>query len=281
MTATTGSEPDTDKAYPRAFSGEFLRGVVGSTTHGLSIAKTDDLDLMGICIEPPWTVLSMGEPFQQHTFRTQPQNQPSGPGDVDLTCYSLRKWLKLATNGNPSVLMLIFVPDDRLHIDSPLAEELRSLAPLIVSKEAGSRYLGYMKAQRERLLGQRGQKRDGYTRRQKYMAEAGWDTKYAMHLCRLGLQGIELLTAGKVTFPVPEPHRSKLMKVRQGEYELDAVVRWSYEIEESLKRAREDSPLLEHPERSVLNKWLYHTYLTWWDREDLDEQRFLLHMKSE
>lgn len=249
---------------PPPYPGEFLRGVVGSTIHGLSVADTDDLDLMGVCIEPAIKTLHMGKPFEQHTFRTQPEGHPSGPGDVDLTTYSLRKYLKLAANGNPTVINLLFVPPEFRHVDTPLADGLRSLIPSIISREAGARYLGYMKAQRERLLGLRGQKHTGYTRRQKYMAEAGWDTKYAMHLCRLAVQGIEVMSTGKISFPVPEPYHSKLMAIRQGEWALDFVVSWSEQLEDQLKAARERSSLPEHPDREKLNGWLANIYLREW-----------------
>jgi hypothetical protein len=46
-----------------------------------------------------------------------------------------------------------------------------------------------------------------YTNRPELVAVHGYDTKYAMHALRLGLQGVELLSSGKITFPVPEPDR--------------------------------------------------------------------------
>ena len=36
--------------------------------------------------------------------RTQPEGVRSGPGDLDLIVYSLRKWMRLALTGNPTVL---------------------------------------------------------------------------------------------------------------------------------------------------------------------------------
>jgi predicted nucleotidyltransferase len=252
------------EAVPERYPGEFVRVVIGSTIHGLSVAGTDDLDLMGICIEPPEGTLGMGKPFEQHVYRTQPEGHPSGPGDVDLTVYSLRKHLRLASNGNPTVLNLLFVPPDYRHLDGPLADDLRALTHFIVSREAGARYLGYAQAQRERLLGLRGQKHTGYTRRLKYQAEAGWDTKYGMHLCRLAVQGIELLSTGRITLPVPEPDRSKLMEVRRGDMTLEQVIEWSQQLELQLLTARDKSDLPEHPDRGALNDWLVATYLHEW-----------------
>lgn len=137
---------------PDRYPGEFVRVVIGSTIHGLGVATTDDLDLMGVCVEPPDATLGMSKAFEQHVWRTQPEGYPSGPGDVDLTVYSLRKFLRLASNGNPTVLLLLFVPPAFRHVDGPVADQLRSLSPTIVSREAGARYLGYMRTQRERLV---------------------------------------------------------------------------------------------------------------------------------
>lgn len=255
---------------PELYPGEFCRVVIGSTIHGLNVANTDDLDLMGICVETPEQCLGMSKPFEQHTFRTQPEGHPSGPGDVDLTTYSLRKYLRLASNGNPTVINLLFVAPDFRHADGPLAEELRSLIPQIVSREAGSRYLGYMQAQRERLLGQRGQKHTGYNRRIKYESEPDadgvvYDRKYAMHLCRLAVQGIELLKTGHITLPVPEPNRETLMQIRQGEWTLKDIVTWSNELEADLKFQMDHTPLADHPDREFLNEWLVNTYLREWE----------------
>jgi hypothetical protein len=44
----------------------------------------------------------------------------------------------------------------------------------------------------------------------------GFDTKYAMHMLRLGFLGIELLTTGRLSLPMREPGRSYLLDVRRG-----------------------------------------------------------------
>lgn len=249
---------------PSPYKGEFLRGVVGSTVYGLQVTGTDDLDLMGICIEPPEASLSMGQPFEQHVFRTQPQNEPSGPGDVDLTVYSLRKWLRLASKGNPSILNLLFVPPEFRYLDTPLADQLRELTPLIVSRQAAWRYRGYLRSQRERLVGERGQKRTGYARRLKYLSEDGWDTKYGMHMIRLGVQGIELMTTGKIELPMSEPNRLAIGAVRAGNVTIDEVVAWAEVLEHELETLGTTANLPERPDNEHLNAWLVGTYLGEW-----------------
>ena len=85
-----------------------LRGVVGSTVHGLSNPGTDDRDEMGVYVEPPEYVAGL-RPFEHGVFRTQPEGAPSGPGDLDLTIYGLRKSWRLALKGSPTVLLLLFI----------------------------------------------------------------------------------------------------------------------------------------------------------------------------
>ncbi len=264
MTETTWHNGKVTSYIP-VYPGEFCRVVIGSTIHGLTVAETDDLDLMGVRVESPQEALGLGHPFEQHVWRTQPEGEPSGPGDVDLSVYSLRKYLRLVANGNPTVLNLLFVPKEYRFIESPLADELRSLVPLIVSREAAMRYLGYLRQQRERLTGERGQKRTGASRK-RFIGLHGYDTKYAMHMCRLGLQGVELLETGKITLPMPEGLREPLMAIRSGNATLESAVNWARVLEEKLETLRDKSRLPEHPDRPQLERWMVSAYLREWTK---------------
>lgn len=250
---------------PPPYPGEILRAITGSTVHGLSVANTDDLDLMGIRIEAVSEYLTLGAPFEQHEYRSAGGQNPSRAGDVDLVVYSLRKYLHLATKGNPSILNLLFVPEEHRHVDSPLAQQLRDLVPHILSRQAGYRYLGYMKAQRERLEGVRGQKRTGQTRRQYYTQAVGdpepWDGKYGMHLIRLGFQGVELLETGHISLPMEEPTRSDVLAIRQGGYTKGSVLKWSMLLEQKLQRLIDESPLSARPNLPVVETWMRRAYM--------------------
>jgi uncharacterized protein len=61
---------------------------------------------------------------------------------LDLAIYSLRKWAKLAAAGNPTVLLLLFVPEHEIvHVEGP-GRDLRSRADMFVSKDCGRRFIG-------------------------------------------------------------------------------------------------------------------------------------------
>lgn len=249
--------------------GTILRGTVGSTLHGLHHGGQDDRDEMAIFLEPAEFLVglrlaesgSTWGSFEHFVDRTQPEGARSGPGDLDLVSYTLRKWLRLALGGNPTVLLLLFSPPESLLVCTAAGERLRELAPAIVSRRAGPRYLGYLRTQQERLLGTRGQRR---VNRPELIAAHGFDTKYAMHVLRLGHQGIELLTTGRLTLPMPEPSRSEIMAVRLGERSQLDVVAEIERVEAELERAYARSPLPEDPDHERVNAFVVEEYRDAW-----------------
>lgn len=243
-----------------AEQGCILRATVGSTVHGLNIEGSDDRDEMGICIEPPEYVCGLSH-FEQWVYRTKPEGVRSGPGDLDLTIYSLRKYARLAANGNPTILLLLFAPKSSLVMQTELGVTLQALAPAFISRRAGRAFLGYLTAQKERLLGERGQKR---CKRPEYESAYGYDTKYAMHMLRLGYQGVELLKTGRIELPVPEPWRGWMRSIRQGGAKIDIVMTAAGKFEREMEDLLTTSPLPNEPDTERINRFLVEAYLTAW-----------------
>ena len=173
--------------------GTILRGLVGSTVHGLNVNDgIEDRDEMGVCVEPLEAAMALSYPFEQFIYRSAAEREGradarSTAGDLDLTVYSLRKWMRLALKGNPTILLLLFTPDDQLVQCGVLGRELRGLAPQIISRRVQGPYLGYLQAQKQRLTGERGQKR---IHRPELEEMYGFDTKYAMHMLPVSASGI-------------------------------------------------------------------------------------------
>lgn len=246
-----------------------LRGTVGSTVHGLHQGDQDDRDEMAIFLEPPEFLIGLRlaksgrswGTFEHYVERSQPEGARSGPGDLDLVAYSLRKWLRLALSGNPTVLLLLFSPPESLLVCTERGAALRALSPAIVSRKAGPRFVGYMRAQKERLIGTRGQRR---VNRPELIEAHGFDTKYAMHVARLGLQGIELLSTGRLTLPMAEPDRSRVMAIRRGDVSLEDALAEIDDIERKLHTAVENSPLREVPDYERVDAYLIETYRDSW-----------------
>ena len=65
-----------------------------------------------------------------------------------MIIYSARKWARLALAGNPTVLVVMFVPDQEVVFRDQAGAELTGNAHCFVSRLAATRFLGYMRAQK-------------------------------------------------------------------------------------------------------------------------------------
>ena len=244
-----------------------LRGLVGSTVHGLNVNDgIEDRDEMGVCVEPLADAMALSEPFEQFIYRSAVEREGregarSTAGDLDLTIYSLRKWMRLALKGNPTILLLLFTPEDQLMHCDALGHELRSLTPQIVSRRVQAPYLGYLQAQKQRLTGERGQKR---IHRPELEEMYGFDTKYAMHMLRLGFQGVELLTTGRLSLPMREPERSYLLEVRRGKVSEQDCFHRAGELEQQLIALAASDSLPEAPDEARVEEWMLDAYRRRW-----------------
>jgi hypothetical protein len=255
-----------EQARRIAEDGMILRVQVGSGVHGTAVSGQDDRDEMGLCLEPAAFVTGLArfEQYERHTAWDRPGGlaNRSGAGDLDVIIYSARKWARLALAGNPTVLLVLFVPDHEVVFRDEAGAELTANAHRFVSRLAAGRYLGYLKGQKAAMTGQPG----AHTNRPELVAVHGYDTKYAMHALRLGLQGIELLSTGRITLPAPEPHRSYLRSIRRGERPRDEVVDAITDAEEQLARLRDSPAIPGQPDRAWVDEWLHRSYLNFWAR---------------
>jgi uncharacterized protein len=267
-----------EEARQIAERGMILRVQVGSGVHGTAVSGQDDRDEMGLCLEParfvtglarvPSGVTGVGarvlfEQYERHTAWDKPGGlaNRSGAGDLDVIIYSARKWARLALAGNPTVLLALFVPDQDVVFRNDAGTQLVDNAHRFVSRLAGARFLGYLRAQKAAMTSGAG----AHTNRPELVAVHGYDTKYAMHALRLGLQGVELLTTGRITLPVPEPGRRYLRSIRRGEVRLAEVVDAVTEAEARLTQLRDSPAVPPEPDRGWVDSWLHRSYITFWN----------------
>lgn len=247
---------------------------VGSRLHGV-VSGSDDKDEMGVFIPPPDRLLGLTE--QEHMVsrtawertgkgKSSPDQPRSEAGDIDLTMYSLRKYCKMAATGNPSILLLFFVTDKHIISSTPAGKRLQAAAPNFISRDAGKKFLGYLKSQKERLTGERGQKG---VKRPELEEKYGFDTKFAYQALRLGLQGIELMQTGQMTLPMTPSQIMYLNRVREGGSTLTEVLRDIEGLDAQLKSAYDKSPLPEHPNYAAIDKFLVAEHLHRWQRQEV------------
>lgn len=272
--------------YDQVDSATILRAEVGSRVWGLNLdhecdcetlafkgaivhfdgcasKKSGDRDELGICVEGLDLAMGLSHPFEQFVYRSAEdrdgKDAPSQAGDLDLTIYSLRKFLRLALKGNPTILTLLFIPRMKWVKGDARGSNLQELSPKIVSRQAGKAYLGYLTAQKQRFLGERGGRHG-----KPQINDQNYDSKYAMHMLRLGYQGVELLLTGDLEVPMAEETRSYLLSVRKGEQSSQDILTRTGELERHLKDLIETSPLPEQPNKEAAEKWVLETYWQAW-----------------
>jgi hypothetical protein len=85
-----------------------------------------------------------------------------------------------------------------------------------------------------------------------------------MHALRLGYQGLELLETGRLTLPMPEPERSRVMAVRKGERSFEEVLAEIDEVEQRLEGALERTTLPATPDAEAVDRFLVDAYREAW-----------------
>lgn len=241
-----------------------LRGVAGSRMLGLE-NEDSDTDILGVCVEPMAEAMGVGTPFEQWVDEKE-QTQ----------IYGLRKFVRLVVKGNPSMLALLFMSFEGLQKLDHRGRELQTLAPQIVSRACSGPFLGYLQAQRERMMHKEVVYPDGSVGRVPYRGQRGvrrkdleelygFDTKYAMHMLRLGMQGVELLTTGQLCLPMAQADRTYLKGVRNGMETEDACLARARELEAHLQDLYTTSPLRDRPDVPAVEGWMTRTYLEAWN----------------
>lgn len=274
---TIRNKHDTPRTLGIAENGLIYKTHVGSGLLGLAIGGTDDIDHMGVCIEPPGCVIGL-DVFEQHQSRLHvdgtpiPEGQRSGPGDTDYVAYSLRKFARLAAQGNPTVLISLWAPPDQVLFENEFGAALRSDPAVFLSREAGLRFAGYLESQKSKLLGERSQRTNRPELKDKY----GFDTKFAYHAVRLGVQGLEILTTGSLNLPMAEPGATWLRELRVGMHTLEETIDKISELQYLLRHLITSADLPQRCDMTKVNKLLVELYLDYWTAQGLAQSDFEL-----
>lgn len=150
-----------------------LKGLVGSKAYGLSHVNSDD-DYAGIYVVPFDQAVGLRQPLQIKSITS------SNP---DTTLHEVTKYVKLATECNPTVLELLWLDD--YVVRTALGDSLIAMRSDFFSTDAvKGRYLGYATNQLER-----------YWR----APEDNRKPKHIRHCFRLMVQAMDLLKTGTLT----------------------------------------------------------------------------------
>lgn len=181
------------------------------------------------------------------------ENDPrSREDDVEMILHPLRKFVGLAAAGNPSVLGTLWSSPQHHVMPSAAATLLSAHRHLFLSKHACFRHAGYARAQRDALLGRTKRR----TNRPELISKYGYDTKYAGHLIRLLLAGLDLVRDRQFHLPMKPEQIDQVLEVRRGEVSLDDVIAWSEKLEHELIAETEESDLPASVDYDLVNDLL-------------------------
>ena len=202
--------------------------VVGSKAYGLN-REGSDVDRRGVYLPPAdlqWSLYGVPEQLEN------PEAQE---------CYwELQKFIVLALKANPNILECLFTPI--VEKTSEIGEILRAKRSVFLSKLVYQTYNGYVMSQFKKL-------------EQDLRASGEIKWKHAMHLIRLLLQGISVLTERHVPVNVAA-HRDFLLAIRDGLEPWEEVNKWRLSLHREFEDAFRRTTLPDRPDYTESNRIL-------------------------
>jgi len=93
--------------------------------------------------------------------------------------------------------------------------------------------------------------------REELLLKYGFDTKFASHLIRLMIEGVELLKTGNIEFPLKE--RQLILDIKQGKWTITKILDFSSDLEKKIEELGNNSKLPEKPNIEELEKFTINT----------------------
>jgi len=116
-----------------------FKTIIGSHAHGTNI-EGSDVDIKGIYIQSPESILD-------HGYREQYEVNP------DEVYYELRRVVELCCTSNPTMLEIIFSPEDCILEKHPVMDILLNIKDQFLSKSCKYSFGGYAKSQISKASG--------------------------------------------------------------------------------------------------------------------------------
>ncbi len=239
----TGRKPEQDVPGQ-----ELLRVSVGSHAHGTATADSD-IDQRVVFAMPTSSFFQIGKNPKETVW----VEHGGSDGKLDITGWELGKYVKLATQCNPTVLEVLWAP---VVYSNAEGEALRGLrGSLLNKKRVYDAFNGYASNQRKKMLGEVDQNREGIT-----WTPHHW--KFAPPLIRVLHQGARLLESGELPVALAEGNESDkwthriLINCREGRMSPGEVIDEAQVLRIALHRKYLESSLPTEPDLSKAQELL-------------------------
>ena len=226
--------------------------ISGSRAYGTH-HNDSDYDIRGVFYNTP-----------AELFGLQRRESQEFNGDVML--HSLGKFTRLAAGANPNILELLFIDEEyHLFVHDSFKPFLENRG-VFLSKKAKHSYSGYAMSQVKKC---KSHSTHGTLREQYKVGPENdaYDSKYAMHTCRLALNGLEILENEWLTPSFTGESLEFLKEVRAGNVFANAQEFFKYveDLDKNMAAVYETSNLRHTPNFDVINNLLITTYRNVYD----------------
>ncbi len=209
-----------------------LRGVAGSTAHGLARPGSDE-DLHGV----------YGWPTEAYWHFAKPEATITGHEPQDYSYHELEKFLKLALANNPTILELLYL-DSYVEKDTWGNQLIENRHRFLHTKGVRDSYLGYARSQFHKIENREDNTFSSDTRNR--------TAKHARHLFRLLEQAQYLLETGSLKVRVDNPQwyfQMEEMPVSEWQRMYEGISDYVQNIE---------SVLPDEPDHDWVDDFLFH-----------------------
>ena len=232
--------------------------ITGSVSYGIS-SDTSDMDVVGFCIPEKQVLfphlageipgfgrqIQRFDVWQQHHIMDKETRQ-----EYDFSIYSIVKYVQLAMENNPNILDSLFTPQRCVLFCSSVAQIMRENRRSFLHKGSYQKFKGYMFSQLHKVE----QKTNSSNpKRADTIQKHGFDTKFASHAVRLGLEVEQILIEGDLDI---ERNREVLKSIRRGEWSIDRIKEFCSQKERHLDDLYQKSTLRHSPDEEAIKDLL-------------------------
>jgi hypothetical protein len=205
------------------------RCIVGSRAYGLD-HDASDTDRRGVYLPPAslhWSLYGVPEQLEN--------------AEAEECYWEIQKYLTLALKANPNVLETLYTP--LVEQATPLAQELRAMRGIFLSKLVYQTFNGYAISQFRKI-------------EQDLRTKQAVKWKHAMHLIRLLHAGIAALRTGDLPVAVEPAQREELLAIREGAIPWDIIDERRRALHAAFDEAFTRTSLPDRPDYDRANDFL-------------------------
>lgn len=233
--------------------------IAKSGSHLYNLATpASDLDYTAVVWPPKQHIIGLGT-----WDKWEPKKDglpPSELGcDLDIKVSSVRRFVQLLMKANPSLMELLWAPDEVFYRTTPDWEELRANRHLFNSKLLVKSLTGFARSQLVRMTTVDASTRDKGAKRKALIEQYGYDPKNAHHVIRLLTMAWEFIR-DREFLPWRIADREYLISIKEGKWSMEDVQTTANDYLNDITWAVDTKGLLgdlpETPEQEPINDLL-------------------------